>query len=82
MLAIIGQLFGAIAAPLLKAIGQAVAIWSAYRTGRQQGRSEQAVADLKETATTVRKANEGRSRVGTSDDDVDRLLRPPGARGR
>jgi len=78
LLGLAGELFKALIGPLMGALEK----WGIYQAGRKQGRAEQAVADLKETATTVRKANEGRSRVGTSDDDVDRLLRPPGARGR
>lgn len=81
-LAIIGGLLRAVAMPLIDLFGKALAVWSAYRAGKREGRAEQAVADLQETAKTVRKANEGRASVGSSDRDVDELLKPPSTRGR
>lgn len=74
----VGEILKSLVGPLFEAFRQ----WRAERTAQKLGRAEQVVADLKETATVVRKANEGRSRVGGSDTDVDELLKPPAARAR
>ncbi len=79
---------GAIASLVAGILGKLIAplfdllkTWGVYRAGQKQGRAEQSVADLQETARTVRTANEARANVGTSDADLDRLLKPPGPGG-
>ena len=75
---LLGQLLGAIVGPLAEAWRQ----WRAERTARDAGRQEQRAADLAAGMKEARDANQARGSVGGSDDDVDRMLRPPGARGR
>ena len=74
MLAIIGQLFGAIAAPLLKAIGQAVAIWSAYRTGKREGVLQEDLRQAQVGQATQKRMNDADSRgPRTGGDAADRM---------
>ena len=75
---LLGQLLGAIVGPIAEAWRQ----WRAERTARDAGRQEQRAADLAAGMKEARDANQARGSVGGSDDDVDRMLRPPGARGR
>lgn len=82
MWSIIASVVGAVIGPLVSLFGKALAVFGAYRAGRSQGRLEQAVADLQETATTVRKANEGRAAVGSESSDTERMLESPATRGR
>lgn len=75
---LLGQLLGAIIGPIAEAWRQ----WQAQRTARQLGRQEQRAADLQAGLKEAKDATQARGSVGGSDDDVDRLLRPPGSRGR
>lgn len=51
------------------------------KVSRERGRAEQKATDLEAGLKEARDANQARASVGGSDDDVDRMLRPPGARG-
>ena len=80
---------GAIASLVAGILGKLIAplfdllkTWGVYRAGQKQGRAEQSVADLQETARTVRTANEARANVGTELGDTERMLEPPATRGR
>ena len=80
---------GAIASLVAGILGKLIAplfdllkTWGVYRAGQKQGRAEQSVADLTETARTVRTANEARANVGGDDAAVDSMLQSPATRGR
>ena len=74
---LLGQVLGAIIGPLAEAWRQ----WQAQRTARKLGQQEQRAADLQAGMKEAQDANQARGTVGGADADVDRMLRPPGARG-
>ena len=74
---LLGELVKGLSAPLAEAWRQ----WRAERTARDAGRQEQRAADLQAGLKEAKDANRARGSVGGADADVDRMLRPPGARG-
>lgn len=75
MWAILAPIFNALIAPITKAIAFA----AAFFTGKKQGRLEAVNESQQRAIEQARRSNEARGSVRT-DDDVDRLLKPPADR--